>query len=290
MNRNLLGGVEAGGTKMVCAVAYEPGKILDETRFPTTSAEETLMRVKRYFTSMSEQYGTLHAIGYGTFGPAGVNPSSADYGTILNTPKVGWKGVDLLDGAFPNTKFTLDTDVNAAALGEGYAGAAKGLENYIYVTVGTGIGGGVVIGGNPLKTQPHAEIGHMRIPPAAGELMGFNGSCPFHGRCLEGLASGTALGARWGVSARELTPDHAAWKLEAHYLAAMVQNLVACYAPEKIILGGGVMDQDFLLEMLKADSEEMMAGYWQTSNDLLVSPQLGSKAGITGALLMASSA
>lgn len=293
MSRAILGGVEAGGTKMVCAVAYEPGEILDEVRFPTAGPVETLERVQQYFSKMECQYGALEAIGYGTFGPAVVNSSSAGYGTILNTPKTAWKGADVLGflaDAFPRAKLAFDTDVNAAALGEGVGGAARGLENFIYVTVGTGIGGGVVVGGKPLKTSPHAEIGHMLVPVADGEVAGFAGSCPFHGGCLEGLASGSALKARWGIPAYELEPDHGAWKLEARYLAGMVQNLLACHAPEKIILGGGVMEQEFLLDMVVEDCTGMLAGYWPLADDLLVRPELGNKAGITGALVMASTA
>jgi len=293
MSHRLLGGVEAGGTKMVCAVAYEPDQILDLERFPTTNAEETLTKVKGYFERIGEKYGIPNAIGYGSFGPAGVNPSSPDYGKILNTPKLGWQGADVLSffaKAFPDTRFSFDTDVNAAALGEGFAGVARGVKNFIYVTVGTGIGGGVIIDGKPLQSRPHAEIGHMLVPIAAGELADYEGSCPFHGRCLEGLASGTALGARWGMPAYELAPDHEAWQLETRYLAEMVMNLVACYGPDKIILGGGVMEQDFLLDMVRAELAELMGGYWQEHVDLLVRPQLENEAGITGALLMASSA
>ena len=291
MSHELLGGVEAGGTKMVCAVAYEPDQILNEERFPTTNADETLARVIDYFERMSDQYGLPAAIGYGTFGPAGVNASSSDYGTILNTPKPGWLGVDVIKtigDVFPNTRFSFDTDVNAAALGEGYAGAAQGLENFIYVTVGTGIGGGVILGGKPLRGRLHTEIGHMLIPEMEGEKDDFGGACPFHGRCLEGLASGHAIKERWGIPANQLDPDHEGWRLEARYLAAMIQNLVACYTPDRIILGGGVMEQEFLLVMIREELTKMMAGYWQVNEDLLVRPALGNKAGITGALLMAS--
>lgn len=291
MSSKLLGGVEAGGTKMVCAVAYEPGEILNEERFPTTDSDETLARVVDYFQRMAQTYGLPDAIGYGTFGPASVCVGASDYGSILNTPKQGWGGVDVigfLKDAFSNTRFAFDTDVNAAALGEGYAGASQGEENYIYVTVGTGIGGGVVMGGRVHHGRMHAEIGHMLIPIAEGERPDFKGACPFHGRCLEGLASGTAMSERRGVSADMLDPGHEAWKLEAFYLAAMVQNLVACYAPEKIILGGGVMEQGFLLDMVKVELSQITGGYWQAHKDLLTLPALGDQAGITGALLMAS--
>lgn len=282
----LLGGVEAGGTKMVCAVAREPGVILDEVRFPTTNPEETLGRVRDYFERAQEDYGQLGAIGYGTFGPAAVTKGDANYGKVLPTPKPGWQGADVigfLENAFPNVALSFDTDVNAAAIGEGFAGAAQGLKNFIYVTIGTGIGGGVVVEGKALNARPHAEIGHMLVP----RLDDFEGCCSFHGACLEGLASGSAIGARWGISAPELGPDHEAWKLEARYLAMMVQNLVACYAPERIILGGGVMEQDFLLDMVRENYRNGSAGYWQEDDALLVTPAMGNQAGITGALVMA---
>ncbi|MBK1853541.1 ROK family protein [Verrucomicrobiaceae bacterium 5K15] len=293
MSNRLLGAVEAGGTKMACAVAREPDKILEETRFPTSEPEGTFAQVDAFFTQAEAKHGRVDALGYGTFGPAGVNPAESTYGQILKTPKDGWEGVDVLGflrEKFPKTKLAFDTDVNAAALGEGRYGAAQGLQDFIYITVGTGIGGGVVIDGKPLHAQPHAEIGHMRVPLLEGELDDFPGSCQFHGRCLEGLASGTAIGARWGIPATELPKDHPAWDLEAGYLAAMVQNLVACFAPQKIILGGGVMNQKFLLGKVKARYLAEMAGYWSGHEDLLVLPELGNQAGITGALIMASSA
>lgn len=290
MNDGLLGGVEAGGTKMVCAVAHEPGEVLDEVRFPTTSPGETLERVREYFDAMQGQFGGLAGIGYGTFGPAVVSEDDERYGRILPTPKPGWEGTDVvgfLREAFPGVEVGFDTDVNVAALGEGFAGAARGLRNFVYVTVGTGIGGGVVVEGKPLRARPHAEIGHMLVPFQDGEIEGFCGVCSFHGSCLEGLASGAALHARWGCRAQELEAGHPAWDLEARYLAAMVQNLVACFAPERIVLGGGVMEQGFLLEMVKERCRESMAGYWQWGDDFLVTPKLGNQAGITGALLLA---
>ncbi len=286
MNNALLGGVEAGGTKMVCAVAREPGDILDEVRFPTTDSENTLERVREYFAQAQDQFGELGAIGYGTFGPAGVTPEAPEYGTILPTPKPGWQGADVvgfLKDSFPNALISFDTDVNAAAIGEGFAGAAQGLKNYVYITVGTGIGGGVVIDGKALNAKPHAEIGHMLVP----RLDDFEGCCSFHGACLEGLASGSAMGARWGVPAPELGPGHEAWDLEAEYLAMMVQNLVACFAPDRIILGGGVMEQPFLLEMVREKYYAKTGGYWPNDDSLLVTPAMGNQAGITGALVMA---
>jgi len=299
MNRKLLGGVEAGGTKMVCAVATEPGVILDEVRFPTTGSRETLARVVDYFESAQKQFaalGELGAIGYGTFGPAVVTVGEPGYGTILPTPKLGWQGADVLGvlaKSFPDVALSFDTDVNAAAVGEGYeggsgvAGAAVGSKNYIYITVGTGIGGGVVIDGKPLNARPHAEIGHMRVPV----LDGFPGCCDFHGDCLEGLASGTAMSQRWGMPAQDLAPDHEAWDLEASYLALMVQNLVACFAPEKIIMGGGVMEQEVLLPLIREKFQALAGGYWgsggNNKGELLVSPAMGNQAGIIGALVMA---
>ena len=293
MSRSLLGAVEAGGTKMVCAVAYDPNEILDEVRFPTRDPAATLSEVEQYFRRMEDRYESIQSIGYGTFGPAAVHSSSADYGKILNTPKVGWQQVNVLgflSESFPEARLAFDTDVNAAALGEGYAGAGRGFQNYIYVTVGTGIGGGVVIGGKPLHANPHAEIGHMLVPDMSLESSDFKGVCPFHGRCLEGVASGLAMTERWGVSPEQLAHDHQAWVIEARYLAAMIQNLMACYAPDKIILGGGVMEQEFLLDMIQSEFDQLAGGYWQYPEDLIVRPELGNQSGITGALLMALTA
>lgn len=289
MDGILLGGVEAGGTKMVCAVANEPGKVLDEVRFATANPEDTLARVKEYFDAAQEKWGKLGAIGYGTFGPAGVTLGESNYGTVLPTPKPGWEGADVvgfLENAYPGVAISFDTDVNAAAIGEGFAGAAVGLKNYVYITVGTGIGGGVVIDGKALNAKPHAEIGHMLVP----RLDDYQGCCSFHGTCLEGLASGSAIGGRWGVSAPELGPDHEAWDLEASYLAMMVQNLVASLAPERIILGGGVMEQEFLLAKVRERFLENAAGYWSCDESFLVTPEMGNQAGITGALVMAQEA
>lgn len=276
---------------MVCAVAIEPGKVLDEVRFPTTHPEETLQRVVAYFETAQQKFGALASIGYGTFGPAVVTCGEPGYGSILPTPKLGWEGADVLgvlSKAFPEVALSFDTDVNAAAIGEGFAGAARGMKNYIYVTVGTGIGGGVVIDGKPLNARPHAEIGHMRVPLLSED--DYSGCCVFHGNCLEGLASGSAMRGRWGVPAQELSSDHEAWDVEATYLALMVQNLVACFAPEKIILGGGVMEQPVLLPKIWEKFQSLSAGYWQCDSDLLVSPAMGNQAGIVGALVMARDA
>lgn len=288
-DRPLLGAVEAGGTKMVCAVAHQPGEVLDELRFPTTTPDETLARVASYFNEMEARYGSLSAIGYGTFGPAVVRQTQKGYGTILPTPKPGWAGADVLGFLkrhFPHASMAFDTDVNAAAIGEGYAGAARGLTHFVYVTIGTGIGGGVVVDSKALHASPHAEIGHMYVP----RLDDYAGCCSFHAHCLEGLASGSAIGARWGQAAPSLPAEHPAWELEASYLAMMVQNLVACYAPEMVILGGGVMEQSFLLDRVRTKYQELAAGYWSEESPILVTPALGNQAGITGALVMAERA
>lgn len=271
---------------MVCALAHSPDEVIDEVRFPTTDGDETLRRVKEYFVSAQEKYGELGSIGYGTFGPAGVSLGNDDYGKILKTPKPGWEGVDVmgfLKNAFPKVAMAFDTDVNAAAMGEGALGAARGVKNYVYITVGTGIGGGVVVNGRPLHAKPHAEIGHMLVP----HIDDYAGCCSFHGACLEGLASGSAIGGRWGVSAVELPPEHQAWDLESSYLAMMVQNLVASFAPEQIILGGGVMEQKFLLRKVWEKFQKSQAGYWSYDESFLVNPALGNQAGIVGALVMA---
>jgi len=283
--QTFIGGIEAGGTKFVCAVGDVDGNVLLEERFPTTTPAETFAGAIEFFQKASEQYGELSKLGIGTFGPAGVNPKRDDYGKILVTPKQGWEGADFvgtMQRAFPNAEIVFDTDVNAAALGEGLKGAAQGFASYVYVTIGTGIGGGVVVDGRTLSGLLHPEIGHISVP----QLDDFEGVCPFHGNCVEGMASGTAIAERWGTPAYELAPEHPAWQLEAKYLAHMCRTLTAILSPEKIILGGGVMEQAHLLELVRAEFNELNGGYWPTPTDYIVTPDLGNQAGITGCLAL----
>ncbi|RMF63832.1 MAG: ROK family protein, partial [Bacteroidetes bacterium] len=210
------GAVEAGGTKFVCAVGTGPDDVRALTRFPTTTPEETLARTLDFFRSQPEP---PVALGVGSFGPLDPDPSSPTYGYITRTPKPGWSHTDVAGtlGRALGVPVAFDTDVNAAAVGEHRWGAARGLDTFIYLTVGTGIGGGGLVGGRRLHGLVHPEMGHVLVPRAPSD--DFAGHCPFHGACLEGMAAGPALQARWGRPGADLSADHPAWDLEAHYLA-----------------------------------------------------------------------
>jgi fructokinase len=287
------GGIEAGGTKWVCAVGTGPDDLRATTRFPTTTPEETLGQAIAFF----KEQGPLAAIGVGSFGPIDVHRNSPTYGYITTTPKPGWRNADVvgpLQRAL-DIPVSFDTDVNAAALGEWRWGAAQGLDTLVYITVGTGIGGGVIAAGNILHGLLHPEIGHMRIPHDR-ERDPFDGACPFHGDCLEGLAAGPALAARWGVRGEQLPPDHAAWALEAHYLALACSNLVCTLSPQRIILGGGVMHQPGMIENIQREVHALLNGYVQSpaieqSIDTYITlPGLGDRPGVLGAIALAERA
>ncbi len=285
-----IGGIEAGGTKFVCAVsnADSLGEILLEERFETSDSETMLAKAVSFFQNAADKGMPISALGIGTFGPAGVNPKLNNYGQILATPKEGWAGTDFLGvfkEAFPDVAISFDTDVNAAALGEGSQGAAVGLDSYVYITIGTGIGGGVVINGKMIKGYLHPEIGHIYVHKQEGD--DFAGCCPFHTNCIESLASGTAINERWEMPAQEMAKDHPAWKLEAKYIAALCQTLTAVISPQRIILGGGVMQQTHLLAMIRAEFESLINGYWDIPDDYIVTPELGNHAGIIGCLKLA---
>jgi fructokinase len=279
---NRVGAIEAGGTKIVCAVGSGPDD-LEEVRFQTTDPQSTIAQIIGFFRGQSD----LGAIGIGTFGPAGINPDQPEtFGRILNTPKPGWTGVDLVTPL--RDEFDLpvhfDTDVNAAALGEGKWGAAAGLHSFTYLTIGTGIGGGSFTGGQIIHGALHPEIGHLRIPRDP-QRDPFEGCCPFHGDCLEGLASGSAINKRWNVPADQLPPDHQAWALEAHYLALALANLTYTVSPQKIILGGGVMEQQQLFPLIREELASQINGYIDLPD--VSPPGLGNRAGILGAIALA---
>jgi fructokinase len=287
------GGVEAGGTKFICAVGTGPDDLGETVRIETTTPDETLARVIAYFESLPKIPET---VGLATFGPVDLVKTSPAFGRILKTPKAGWSGADIagtIQRAL-NVPVTIDTDVNAAALAEGRWGAARGLESFLYITVGTGIGGGGMLEGNPIHGLNHPEMGHVLIPHSRAHDP-YRGSCPYHGDCLEGLASGTAIRARWGKPAEVLPPGHAAWDLEAHYLAAGLVNLTFVAAPGRVILGGGVMRQSHLFPLLRRHYRDLLRGYLQNEtvqSDLdayIVPPALGDRAGILGAIALASS-
>jgi len=286
------GGVEAGGTKFACIVARSPEDILAEERFPTTTPQETLARVIQFFTHNHPE--KLSGIGVASFGPLDINPDSATYGSITSTPKPGWAYTDMVapfNEAF-NVPVVIDTDVNGAALGEHLWGAAQGLDTFIYLTIGTGIGGGGMVNGELIHGLTHPEMGHIRIPHN-WEEDSFPGICPFHGDCLEGLASGPAIKERWGESPENLPHEHPAWELEAHYLAFGLVNYTTTLSPQRIIIGGGIMHHPTLLKTTREKVQELLKGFIQhpsLEEDIdtyIVSPGLGDKSGVLGAIGLA---
>ena len=288
------GGVEAGGTKFVCAVGSGPADIRDRTVIPTTRPDETLDRVTDFFKTTQKRHGFLHGLGIACFGPVELNPASPTYGSITTTPKPGWGNTDVLGPLRERlgVPAVLDTDVNVAALGEGKWGAAQGLDTFVYITVGTGLGGGAVVGGRLLHGLIHPEMGHMRIPRNPNQDP-FTGACPFHGDCLEGLAAGPALEQRWGRKGQDLDRDHPAWPLEAHYLALGLVNLICVLSPQRIILGGGVMNNPDLFPLIRREVRDLLNGYVQAPQVLdpdsgfIVPPGLGKNSGILGAIALA---
>ncbi len=293
----LYGGIEGGGTKFVCVVGTGPGDIRAEERFPTTTPDATLGQALTFFRDTQARLGPIHALGIGSFGPVDLVPGSPTFGFITSTPKPGWKNVDVA-GPFRRAlglEVAFDTDVNVAALSEWRWGAAQGLDTILYLTIGTGIGGGGLVGGQLMHGLVHPEIGHLRLPrdPAADP---FPGACPFHGDCLEGLASGPALLARWGRPAESLPPEHAAWALEARYLALALVNLICTVSPQRIVMGGGVMDQAHLFPMVRREVTVLLNDYvrapeiLESIEDYIVPPALGARAGVLGALALAQRA
>jgi fructokinase len=285
------GGIEAGGTKFVCAVGTGPGDLRAEIRFPTTTPEETIGKAIQFFQGQTE---TVQAIGIGSFGPVDPNPKSPNYGYITTTPKPGWAHTDIVGKV--RASFTVpvgfDTDVNAAALGEFQWGAAQGLDTFVYLTIGTGIGGGAMVGGKILHGVMHPEMGHIHIPRDHVSDP-FEGICPYHGDCLEGLAAGPAIEARWGQRAETLPEDHRAWKIEAHYLALGLVNIITTLSPQKIIMGGGVMLVPQLFQLLREEVQTLLNKYIQVPEILdhidtyIVPPLLGGQAGVLGSIALA---
>ncbi|HXA52502.1 MAG TPA: ROK family protein [Candidatus Acidoferrum sp.] len=275
------GGLEAGGTKFVCAIGTGPDD-LERADFPTTTPDETIGRALAFFRDRAP----VHALGIASFGPVDLDPRSATYGYITSTPKPGWSHTDIagLMGRALGVPVHLDTDVNAAALAESRWGSARGLDDVVYLTVGTGIGGGALVGGRLVHGLLHPEMGHMRLPHDR-IADPYGGICPFHGDCLEGLASGPAIEQRWGVSAQSLPSDHPAWRLEARYLAAGVVNLVCTLSPRRVIMGGGVMEQAHLFPMIREEVAALLNGYVAAPE--IGPPALGKNAGVLGAIALA---
>ncbi|MDE2717415.1 MAG: ROK family protein [Chloroflexota bacterium] len=292
----LFGAIETGGSKVICAVGTGPHDIRDRVRIPTTMPAETLAEVND-FLLRHHRKTPLSAVGVGSFGPLDLQDDSPTYGYVLDTPKPGWPNTDLLGPIQQvlDLPVALDTDVNAAALGEHRWGAGVGLDSLVYITVGTGIGGGAVVASRPVHGASHPEMGHVRIPHDR-ESDPFEGFCPYHGDCFEGLAAGPAIELRWGIPGESLPEDHPAWALEAEYLAAGIANIVLVLSPQRIVVGGGVMEQRHLFPMIRERVVELLHGYGVTEKivnaleDYVVPPALGDDSGIAGAFGLAEMA
>ena len=289
----MFGGIEAGGTKFICGIGTGP-EDLQTAQFPTSAPDITLASVIDFFQSAKTQ---LASIGIGSFGPIDLDLRSPAYGHITSTPKAGWRDFDLV-GTVRNAlqvPVAFDTDVNVALLGEARWGAARGLSDAIYMTIGTGVGGGALVRGEVVHGLVHPEMGHLRIPHDRTHDP-FPGVCPFHGDCLEGLASGSAIQARWKAVGTTLPPEHPAWALEAQYLAYGLNNLAVTLSPQRILLGGGVMQQSHLFTLIRREFAQLLNGYVQHPELLhhldrfIQPPQLGSRAGILGTLVLAERA
>ena len=291
--KKLYGGIEAGGTKFVCVVASGPGQVVDEIRFMTTTPEETLGKAIQFFQPFV-QSGQIGAIGVGAFGPLDSNPQSPTYGFVTATPKPGWSNTNVLGTLRHALKINIavDMDVNTAALGEYLWGASKGCDPSLYLTIGTGIGGGYIVHGRPLIGLLSLEMGHVLIPHSR-ERDPFPGNCPFHGDCFEGLASGPAIQKRLGVTGAMIPEEDPYWDLEADYIASALMNYILTLSPKKIILGGGVMQRDFLFPKIHRRVQELLNGYVSSKkivediDDYIVPPGLGNQSGSLGAIALA---
>ena len=293
-DRKVVGAIEAGGTKWVCAMGYADGEILEEVVVPTRSPDETMPLVRAAFDQLQERHGAISGIGIASFGPLGVNPDKASYGVIQETPKEGWKGFDYLSEMRAclgeEVVVTVDTDVNAAALAEIVQPEHRDCSTLIYVTVGTGIGGGVVADGKIWHGRGHPEIGHLLVPESSLEPEPGFSSCPFHQNCIEGKASGTAMRKRWGSAPTEWPDDHPGWELEAEYLAGLVVILTAVWVPDRVVFGGGVVQFGPLLPMVRKKFVELAGNYWDTPpvGQYIMPSSLRNRAGLSGALMLSS--
>jgi len=292
----LYAAVEAGGTKMVCAVGSAGHGSRETVRISTAGPDATVRRMVEFFRAAEERYGALKAIGIASFGPLDLEAASPTYGAITTTPKPGWQGTNLprLLGEALGIPAGINTDVNAAALAEARAGAAQGCDAVAYVTVGTGIGVGLLSGGRMVHGLGHPEAGHLRLSRHAAHD-GFQGICPYHGDCLEGLASGPAISAAWGASLDQVEPGHPAWDVECHYLAHLCATLILTVAPEHIVLGGGVMMQERLFAGIRSKTLDLLAGYaaaWTEDSAVarITPPGCGEPSGLVGAYLIAQAA
>lgn len=290
------GGIEAGGTKVVCAIGAGPHDMRAQTRFPTTSPEETMANVVSFFQK-HQKNTPLSAIGVASFGPIDPNPSSPTFGYVTSTPKPGWANYNFV-GALRDVfdlPIGFDTDVNGAALGEYRFGAAQGLDTFVYLTIGTGLGGGGMVNGKLMHGLLHPEMGHMFLPHN-WDADPYAGWCKYHGDCWEGLAAGPAIADRWKKKAQELPVNHPAWELEAHYLSLGLINIITTLSPQRIIMGGGVMEQHHLFPLIHDRVRALLNGYIQAPqileriDEYIVPPALGDRAGVLGAIALAEQA
>jgi fructokinase len=292
----LFGGIEAGGTKFVCAVGTGPGDIRAEIQFATTTPSESIKQATQFF---KEQHALepLQAIGIASFGPVDPDPKSSTFGYITTTPKQGWGNTNV---AGPIRRalgipIGFDSDVNGAALAEHRWGAAQGLDTFVYFTVGTGLGGGAMVNGRLLHGMMHPEMGHMLLPHD-WDADPYAGACSYHADCWEGLASGPAIAERWHFPAEQLPAGHPSWHLEAHYLAMGLVNVICVLSPQRIILGGGVMKQAHLFPRIRSNVQTLLHGYIQTRqileeiDEYIVPPALGGRAGVLGGIALAQDA
>ena len=279
-----LGGIEAGGSKFVCAAGSSP-EDCEFAEFPTTTPQETIGPVIDFFRARAP----VAALGIASFGPIDPNPDSPTFGYITSTPKLAWRNFDFAGtvGRALQTPIAFDTDVNAAVLAESRWGAAQGLHSVLYVTVGTGLGGGALLNGRLLHGRLHPEMGHILIPHDRARDP-FAGNCPYHGDCLEGLAAGPAIQARWGAAGHLLPDGHEAWDMEADYLAHGIVNWTSILSPQRIVLGGGVMQREELFPKLRVRVTDLLNGYLAVPD--MVPPLLGSRAGVLGAIALAAGA
>lgn len=283
----LIGAVEAGGTKIVCGIGNEKGEVIDRISFPTEQPEKTLAQIINYFKNKQ-----IDAIGFGSFGPINIDRQSPQYGYVTTTPKPGWGNYPVIPELRKvfDVPIGWDTDVNAAALGEATWGAAKGLDSCLYYTFGTGVGVGVFAEGNMVHGLVHPEGGHVLTRRHPEDT--YAGKCPYHGDCLEGMAAGPALEARWKVKGSELPADHQAWEFEAFYIAQALASAILLLSPKKIILGGGVMHQMQLFPMIHEQVKRNLNGYMVAPalesgiSNYIVPPGLGDNAGLCGSIAL----
>ena len=287
----MLGGIEAGGTKFVCAVGKEDGTIVERIQFDTLSPEETIPQIIEFFNKHE-----IKSLGIGSFGPVDIDPNSPTFGNVTSTPKPGWKDYPFLKTlqAAIDVPMEFNTDVNAAALVEVMHGAAQDVDSCLYITVGTGVGAGAVFNGQLLQGLSHPEMGHTIV--RRHETDNYEGFCPYHSDCLEGLAAGPAIERRWGKKGFELQDQTEVWELESYYLAQALVQFILILSPKRIVMGGGVMKQKQMFPFIQKKVQELLNGYVAVPeildhiDEYIVPPALGDNAGITGALMLAKRA